>query len=49
MGLMDFIKAKAKGKAPKVKKLRPKKESTKDLADMLAASLKSVDKERKSA
>lgn len=47
--LMDFIKAKARGRAPKVKKLRPKKESTRDLADMLAASLRSVDKGRKSA
>lgn len=47
--LMDFIQAKAKGKAPKVKKLRPKKESTKDLAGMLAASLNHVEKERKSA
>jgi DNA end-binding protein Ku len=47
--LLNFIKAKAKGRAPKVKKLRPKKETTKSLADVLQASLKSADKERKSA
>jgi DNA end-binding protein Ku len=47
--LQDFIDAKAKGRAPKVKKLRPKRESKKDLAEMLAASLNSVEKERKSA
>jgi DNA end-binding protein Ku len=38
--LLDFIKAKAKGRAPKVRKLRPKRESTKDLSDLLQASLK---------
>ncbi len=47
--LMDFIKAKAKGRAPKVKKLRPKKETSKDLAAVLQASLKGAEKERKSA
>lgn len=47
--LMDFIEAKAGGKAPKVKKLRPKKESTRDLADLLSASLNQQKKERKSA
>lgn len=47
--LLDFIKAKAKGRAPKVRKLRPKRESKKDLAEILAASLNSVEKERKSA
>lgn len=47
--LMDFIKKKAKGRAPKVKKLRPKKETTKSLEEVLAASLKAVEKERKSA
>ena len=47
--LMDFIEKKAKGHAPKVRKLRPKKESTKDLADILEASLKKAGKERKSA
>lgn len=47
--LMDFIKKKAKGRAPKVKKLRPKKETTKSLADVLQASLKGAEKERKSA
>lgn len=47
--LMDFIKKKARGRAPKVKKLRPKKETTKSLADVLQASLKGAEKERKSA
>jgi len=47
--LMDFIKSKAKGRAPRVKKLRPKKETTKSLADVLQASLKTAGKERKSA
>lgn len=47
--LMEFIKKKARGKAPTVKKLRPKRESKKDLAEILAASLNTVDKERRSA
>ncbi|MGQ0560765.1 MAG: non-homologous end joining protein Ku [Gemmatimonadota bacterium] len=47
--LRDFIEAKAKGRAPKVKKLRPKRETRKDLADVLTASLQSVEKERKRA
>lgn len=47
--LMEFIKSKAKGRAPKVRKLRPKRETTKSLADALQASLKSAEKERKSA
>lgn len=47
--LMEFIEKKAKGRAPKVRKLRPKRESKKDLAAMLEASLKSTGKERKSA
>lgn len=47
--LMEFIEKKAKGRAPKVKKLRPKKETQKDLAEILAASLKGAEKERKSA
>jgi DNA end-binding protein Ku len=47
--LLDFIKKKAKGRAPKVRKLRPKRESKKDLAAVLEASLKSTAKERKSA
>ena len=47
--LMEFIEKKAKGRAPKVKKLRPKRESQKDLAEILAASLKGAQKERKSA
>lgn len=47
--LLDFIKKKAKGRAPKVKKLRPKQETRKDLAEVLQASLKSAQKEKKSA
>lgn len=47
--LMDFIKKKARGRAPKVRKLRPKRESKKDLATILEASLKGAQKERKSA
>ena len=47
--LMEFIEKKAKGRAPKVKKLRPKRETQKDLAEILAASLKGAEKERKSA
>lgn len=47
--LMDFIEKKAKGRAPKVRKLRPKRESKKDLAAILEASLKGAGKERKSA
>ena len=47
--LLDFIKAKAKGRAPKVRKLRPKRETKQDLAAVLEKSLKSASKERKSA
>jgi DNA end-binding protein Ku len=47
--LMEFIEKKAKGRAPKIRKLRPKRESKKDLAAMLQASLKGAEKERKSA
>ncbi len=47
--LKDFIKKKAKGRAPKVKKLRPKQETKKDLAAVLEASLKASSKEKKSA
>ncbi|HEX6259245.1 MAG TPA: Ku protein [Woeseiaceae bacterium] len=47
--LLDFVEKKAKGRAPRVKKLRPKRETTKSLADVLQASLKTADKERKSA
>ena len=47
--LMEFIEAKARGKAPRVRRLRPKQETTKSLADVLAASLKTAEKERKSA
>jgi len=45
----EFIKKKSKGHAPKVKKLRPKRETTKSLAEVLEASLKTAEKERKSA
>jgi len=47
--LLDFIAKKANGKAPKIRKLRPKRETTKSLADVLQASLKTTVKERKSA
>lgn len=47
--LMEFIEKKAKGHAPRVRRLRPKRASRKDLAEILAASLKSAEKERKSA
>ncbi|MGQ0816153.1 MAG: non-homologous end joining protein Ku [Gemmatimonadota bacterium] len=47
--LLDFIKKKSKGRAPTIRKLRPKRETRKDLEEVLAASLKSVDKERKRA
>jgi DNA end-binding protein Ku len=48
--LMEFIEKKAEGHAPKIKKLRAKAETPKDdLASVLAASLKSTGKERKSA
>ncbi len=47
--LKDFIKVKQKGRAPKIRKLRPKPETTKSLADVLQASLKGADKEKKSA
>jgi DNA end-binding protein Ku len=49
--LLDFVKKKAKGHAPKIKKLRAKKATDTDsLADVLAASLKdAAKKERKSA
>lgn len=40
--LQDFVKKKSKGRAPKVKKMRAKKETTADLADVLAKSLKEV-------
>lgn len=47
--LLDFIEKKAKGRAPRIRKLRAKKETAKDLADVLEASLKAAGKERKSA
>ncbi|HEX6557800.1 MAG TPA: Ku protein [Longimicrobiales bacterium] len=47
--LLEFIEKKSKGRAPKIRRLRPKKETTKSLEDVLAASLKAARKERKSA
>jgi DNA end-binding protein Ku len=47
--VLEFVEAKAKGHAPKVQKLTPRKTDTKDLAGVLEASLKSARKERKSA
>jgi DNA end-binding protein Ku len=47
--LLDFVKKKAKGKAPKVRKLPKKRGSKKDLSELLAASLRSAEKERRSA
>ena len=47
--VVEFLEKKAKGKAPQIKKLRAKGESTKSLSDVLEASLKAVQKERKSA
>lgn len=45
--VLELIETKAKGKRPKVRKLRPKKPSQKSLADVLSASLAAA--ERKSA
>lgn len=45
--VLELIELKAKGKRPKVRKLRPKKPPQKSLADVLSASLKAA--ERKSA
>lgn len=47
--LVEFLEKKAKGRAPTIRKLRPKRESKKDLETMLEASLKAMKKERKSA
>ena len=47
--LLDFINKKARGRAPTIRKLRAKKETTRSLADVLEASLKTAAKERKSA
>lgn len=48
--LLDFVRAKAKGKAPKLKLVRAKKSTpASDLADVLAASMRAVRKERASA
>jgi len=47
--VLDFVDKKSKGRAPKVKKLQPKRESKAALTDVLEASLKAMQKERKSA
>lgn len=47
--VLDFVEKKAKGRAPKVKKLQPKRPSQKSLTDVLTASLSAMEKERKSA
>ena len=47
--LLEFIEQKSKGKAPKIKKLRPKAPSKEPLAATLKASLAKAAKERKSA
>jgi DNA end-binding protein Ku len=47
--VLEFIEKKAKGRAPKLRKLPAQRPSEKSLADVLAASLNAMDKERKSA
>jgi DNA end-binding protein Ku len=47
--VLDFVEKKAKGRAPKVKKLPQKRETKAELKDVLEASLKAMQKERKSA
>lgn len=47
--LVAFLEKKAKGRAPSIKKLRPKRASTRTLESVLEASLKAMDKQRKSA
>jgi DNA end-binding protein Ku len=47
--VLEFVEAKAKGRAPKIRRMKPRKQDTKDLAGVLEASLKSARKERKSA
>ena len=47
--MTSLIGSMVRDTTPKVKKLRPKRETQKDLAEILAASLKGAEKERKSA
>jgi DNA end-binding protein Ku len=47
--VLEFIEKKAKGRAPRIRKLPVKRPSEKSLAEVLAASLNATEKERKSA
>jgi DNA end-binding protein Ku len=47
--VLDFVKKKAKGKTPTIRKLRPKKETAESLSNVLARSIKAASKERKRA
>ena len=47
--VLDFVKKKAKGRAPKLKKPEEKRAAPRELASVLEASLKAMQKERKSA
>jgi DNA end-binding protein Ku len=47
--VLEFVEKKAKGAAPRIKKLQPKRPTEKSLADVLTASLTAMEKERKSA
>jgi DNA end-binding protein Ku len=47
--VLDFVKKKSKGKAPRIRKLRPRQETVESLSNVLAASLAKATKERKRA
>jgi DNA end-binding protein Ku len=47
--VLDFVEQKAKGRAPELKAVRPRRETARELTDVLEASLKAMQKERKSA
>jgi DNA end-binding protein Ku len=47
--VLEFVEQKAKGKAPTIRKLRPKRPSKRTLTSALEASLKAARKERKRA
>ncbi len=47
--VLEFVEQKAKGKAPVIRKLQPKRPGKRTLASALEASLKTVQKERKRA
>jgi DNA end-binding protein Ku len=47
--VLEFVEKKASGGAPRIKKLQPRRPTEKSLADVLAASLTGMKKERKSA